>query len=60
MHMPVVLHSDAMVSMTVFDFDTGPLGDYVETLIFPEYAYFKTAYCIVHLPYSSNSYIGAG
>ena len=28
--------------MTVFDFDTGVDGDYVESLTVPEYAYFKT------------------
>ena len=38
----LVLPSDAMVAMTVFDFDTGPAGEYSESLTIPEYAYFKT------------------
>ena len=39
---PVVLPGDAMTTMTVFDLDTGPLGDYIEALTVPEYAYYKT------------------
>ena len=31
-----------MVTMTVFDFDTGPNGDYVERFIAPGYAYYRT------------------
>ena len=42
MFMPIVLPGDTMVSMTAFDFDTGPLGDYTERLVVPEYAYFRT------------------
>ena len=38
----VVLPRGSMVSMTVYDFDTGPLGDYVESLTVPEFAYYKT------------------
>ena len=42
MNEALILPSDAMVSMSVFDFDTGPLGDYMESLTVPEYAYYKT------------------
>ena len=38
----MVLPVGAMVSMTVFDLDTGPSGEYVESLTVPEYAYYKT------------------
>ena len=36
----VVLPPEAMVSMTVYDFDTGPNFDYLEQLKVPEYAYY--------------------
>ena len=38
----LVLPSEAMVSMTVYDFDTGPNGDYLEQLTVPEYAHYVT------------------
>ena len=38
----MTLPGGAMVSMTVYDFDTGPNGDYEEKLTVPEYAYYKT------------------
>lgn len=36
----VILPSDAMVSMTVFDFDTGPNGDYIEQFSVERYKHF--------------------
>ena len=36
------LPGETMVTMTVFDFDTGPAGDYVEEFDAPGYAYYKT------------------
>ena len=42
METPIVLPSAALVSMTVYDFDTGVDGTYVEQLIVSEYEYFKT------------------
>ena len=42
METPIVLPSAALVSMTVYDFDTGDDGTYVEQLIVSEYEYFKT------------------
>ena len=38
----IVLPAGTMVTMTVFDFDTGPNGDYVERFIAPGYAYYRT------------------
>ena len=38
----IVLPREALVSMTVYDFDTGPSGDYVEQLTVPTYEYFVT------------------
>ena len=38
----MTLPGGAMVSMTVYDFDTGPNDDYEEILTVPEYAYYKT------------------
>ena len=38
----MTLPGGAMVSMTVYDFDTGPNDDYEEKLTVPEYAYYKT------------------
>ena len=42
MDTPVRLPSETMVSMTVYDFDTGPVGGYEEQLRVPNYAYFRT------------------
>ena len=42
LNMPLVLPSGSMITMTVYDFDTGPDGDYVEQLTVPGYAYYKT------------------
>ena len=39
---PVVLPSDALVTITVFDFDTGANCDTTEQLTVPEYEYFRT------------------
>ena len=39
---PVVLPSDALVTITVFDFDTGPNCDTTEQLTVPAYEYFRT------------------
>ena len=39
---PLILPGNAMVGMTVYDFDTGELGDYVESLTVPGYEYYKT------------------
>ena len=36
----VILPSDAMVSMTVYDFDTGQNGTYLEQLTVPRYEYY--------------------
>ena len=37
-----VLPGGAMVSMTVFDFDTGPNGNYIESFTMSEFDYYKT------------------
>ena len=36
------LPSDELISMTVYDFDGGDRGEYLETLTFTEYIHFKT------------------
>ena len=42
MHMPIIAPSGSLVSMTVYDFDTGPASNVVETLHVPDYEYYKT------------------
>ena len=38
----LVLPREALVTMSVYDFDTGPNGDYLERLTVPSYEYYKT------------------
>ena len=38
----VILPHGSLITMSVLDFDTGPNGDYMEQLIVPDYAYFRT------------------
>ena len=38
----LVLPREAMSSMTVYDFDTGPNHEYIEQFIVPEYAFYVT------------------
>ena len=42
MDTPLVLPSSSFIGMTVYDFDSGVLGDYTEILGVPLYAYFVT------------------
>ena len=34
--------SEALITMTIFDWDGGASGEYTKTLTFPEFEYYKT------------------